>query len=62
MKDRQRTQEEIVERLQSIDSQVLTLADDLEVDSEGQVWLLHNGERIAGPYEGWISTTIAESN
>lgn len=61
MKDRQRTQE-IVKRLQNIDNQILALADDLEVDSEGQVWLLHNGERIAGPYEGWISTTITKDD
>ena len=45
--------EEMASRLDSIDSQILTLVDDLEVDSEGQVWLLHNGERIAGPYEGF---------
>ncbi|MBR3000320.1 MAG: hypothetical protein IKF39_04910 [Oscillospiraceae bacterium] len=45
--------EEMSQRLQSIDSQILTLCDALEVDSEGSVYLLHNGERIAGPYEGF---------
>lgn len=45
--------EEMQQRLQSMDSQMLTLADALEVDPDGLVWLLHNGERIAGPYEGF---------
>jgi hypothetical protein len=36
--------------IQTINSQLGTFADELEVDDEGLVWLLNQGERIAGPY------------
>ena len=37
-------------QIQAINSQLNTFADELEVDDEGLVYLLHSGERIAGPY------------
>lgn len=36
--------------IQAINAQLTTFADELEVDDEGLVWLLNNGEPIAGPY------------
>ena len=37
-------------QIQTINSQLGNFADELEVDEEGLVYLLNNGERIAGPY------------
>ena len=37
-------------QIQEISSQIGYFADELEVDEEGLVWLLNNGNRIAGPY------------
>jgi hypothetical protein len=38
------------DEMQTIEQQMTTYCDELEVDEEGLVYLLNNGERIAGPY------------
>ena len=37
-------------KIQEMNSKMTNFADELEVDDEGLVWLLNNGDRIAGPY------------
>ena len=48
--DMNNTVEQQGSQIQAINSQLGTFADELEVDEEGLVYLLNNGERIAGPY------------
>ena len=36
--------------INSVEQQIGYFADELEVDEDGLVWLLNNGDRIAGPY------------
>ena len=42
--------EEHTETIRNMNLRMGTFCDELEVDEEGLVWLLNDGERIAGPY------------
>lgn len=44
------TVEQNTQDIRMLSAQASTFCDELEVDEEGLVWLLHEGERIAGPY------------